>query len=159
MVKLSTPNFCVDVWLWCANWSGTLTKAVPTLDFKTLPLLMPLWQVKSQVRSKALPNAGVSEAPIATDNILLSENPLDHVDFVLGVLKDENNNARALGYLVTRALIGKLSGQHQLSVAQRAIQAMGVETLSGMEDFMKGSEDLQSVRCSLFRLPPALIRS
>jgi len=77
---------------------------------------------------------------------MLSEDPSDHIDFVLGVLKDANHNARTLGYLVTRALIGKLSGQHQLSVAQRAIQAMSIETLSGMEDFMKGSDNLQSVR-------------
>ena len=78
---------------------------------------------------------------------MLSENPSDHINFVLDVLKDANHNARALGYLVTRALIGKLSGQHQLSVAQRAIHAMSIETLSGMEDFMKGSDNLQSVRC------------
>jgi len=77
---------------------------------------------------------------------MLSENPPGHIDFVLGVLKDANHNARALGYLVTRAVIGKLSGQHQLSIAQRAIQAMSIETLSGMEDFMKGSDNLQSVR-------------
>lgn len=77
---------------------------------------------------------------------MLSENPSDHIDFVLGVLKDANHNAKALGYLVTRALLGKLSGQHQLSVAQRTIQAMSIKTLSGMEDFMKGSDNLQSVR-------------
>ena len=83
---------------------------------------------------------------------MLSENPLNHIDFVLGILKDECHNARALGYLVTRALLGKLSGQHQLSMAQRTIQVMAIETLSGMEDFMKGSENLQSVRF-LLRLP------
>jgi U3 small nucleolar RNA-associated protein 10 len=77
---------------------------------------------------------------------MLSENPSDHTDFVLGVLKDANHNARVLGYLVTRALLGRLSGQHQLIAAQRAIQAMAIETLSGMEDFMQGSDNLQSVR-------------
>jgi U3 small nucleolar RNA-associated protein 10 len=97
------------------------------------------------------PFAWFFEKFVATENIMLSENPSDHVDFVLGALKDENHNARALGYLVTRALLAKLSGQYQLSVAQRAIQAMAVETLSGMEDFMKGSDNLQSVRC-FFRL-------
>ena len=71
------------------------------------------------------------------------------MNFVLSVLKNTNHNARALGYLVTRALLGKLSGQHQLNVAQRAIQAMAIETLSGMEDFMKGSDNLQSVRFCL----------
>ena len=76
---------------------------------------------------------------------MLSEKPSGHIDFVLGVLNDPNPNARALGYLVARALLGKLSGQHQLSVAQSAIQAMAIETLSGMEDFMKGSDNLQSV--------------
>lgn len=90
---------------------------------------------------------------------MLSENPLDHVDFILGLLKVENNNARALGYLVARALLGKLSGQHQLNVAQRAIQAMAVETLPGMEDFTKGSENLQSVRYPLRLSAIALIRS
>ena len=85
------------------------------------------------------------------DNIMLSDNRSDHIDFVLDVLKDVNHNARALGYLVTRALLGKLSGQNQFSVARRAIQAMAIETLSGMEDFMKGADNLQSVRhCSPF---------
>lgn len=77
---------------------------------------------------------------------MLSENPSDYTDFVLGVLKDANHNARVLGYLVMRALLGRLSGQHQLIAAQRAIQAMAIETLSGMEDFMRGSGNLQSVR-------------
>ena len=90
---------------------------------------------------------------------MLSEKPSDHIDFVLGVISDANPNARALGYLVTRALLGKLSGQHQLSVAQRAIQAMAIETLSGMEDFMKGSNNLQSVRHYLRLSIIALIRS
>ena len=109
--------------------------------------------------SKPFPTACVSEVFVATDNIMLSENPLDHVDFVLGVFKEQNNNARGLSYLVTRALLGKLSGQHQLSVAQRAIQAMDIETLSGMEDFMKGSDNLQSVRYYLRLLAAPLICS
>jgi U3 small nucleolar RNA-associated protein 10 len=87
---------------------------------------------------------------------MLSENPLEHVDFVLGILKDENNNARTLGYLVARALLGKLSGKHQLSVAKRAIEAMAVETLPGTEDFLKGSDSLQSVRHPL-RLTDVLL--
>ena len=89
---------------------------------------------------------------------MLSEKPSDHIDFVLGVLDDANPNARALGYLVTRVLLSKLSGQHQLNVAQRAIQAMAIETLSGMEDFMKGSDNLQSVRQYLLFPLVALIR-
>jgi len=89
---------------------------------------------------------------------MLSENPSDHVDFILGVLNDTSPNTRTLGYLVTRALLGKLSGQHQLSVAQRSIQAMAIETLSGMEDFMKGSDNLQSVRSRLQLSAIALIR-
>ena len=100
-----------------------------------------------------------SEAFAATDNIMLSEKPSDHIDFVLGVLNDANPNARVLGYLVTRALLGKLSGQHQLSVAQRAIQAMAIESLSGMEDFMKESDNLQSVRNRPRPSIVALIRS
>lgn len=81
------------------------------------------------------------------------------MDFVLGVLNDGNPNARALGYLVTRALLGKLSGQPQLSLAQRAIQSMAIETLSGMEDFMKGSNNLQSVWHHLHSSIVVLIRS
>ena len=84
---------------------------------------------------------------------MLSDSPSDHIDFVLGGLNDTNHNARALSYLVTRALLGKLSGQHQLSVAQRAIQAMAIETLSGMEDFMRGSDNLQSVRYCFASMP------
>jgi len=101
-------------------------------------------------RISGMPNAlrtyFMSQVFVATDNILPSENPSGHIDFVLSILKDANQNARALGYLVARALLGKLSGQHQLGVAQRTIQAMAIETLSGMEDFMKGSDNLQSVR-------------
>lgn len=101
----------------------------------------------------------VSEMLATTDNIMLSESPLDHVDFVLDTLKKGNHNARALGYLVIRALLGKLSGQHQLSVAQRAIQTMAIETLLGMEDFMKGSDNLQSVRYTSSPTTIALICS
>lgn len=90
---------------------------------------------------------------------MLSENPLDQVHPVVSIFKTESHNARALSYLVTRALLWKLSGQHQLSVAQHVIQALAIETLSGMEDFMKGSDNLQSVRQSLRLSSIALIRS
>jgi len=141
------------------SWNKILSRPgmrePPALDFKSLLLSMSLWQTELQVCSNFLYLSYVSEAFVGTDNIMLSEKPLDHIDFVLGILKDENHNSRALGYLVARALLGRLSGQHQLSVAQRTIQAMAIETLSGMEDFMQGSDNLQSVR--LFLHPSATI--
>jgi len=60
-------------------------------------------------------------------------------------LSDPDPHARNLAYLVTRALLGILSGENNIDVAQRVLDAMAITTLEDMGGFMKGADTLQEV--------------
>lgn len=71
-----------------------------------------------------------------------------HLTFLLSKLTDNDAHARALAYLVCRALLGYLSGEKQIDTAHKVIGAMQLESFDGMEDFVRGSGDLQVVSLS-----------
>jgi len=60
-------------------------------------------------------------------------------------LSDPDPHARNLAYLVARALLGILSGENNIDVAQRVLDAMAITTLEDMGGFMKGADTLQEV--------------
>ncbi|KZT68072.1 hypothetical protein DAEQUDRAFT_348588 [Daedalea quercina L-15889] len=76
------------------------------------------------------------------DNILGSNNYSHLFELLLGKLQDPNPHARALAYLTVRALLSRLSGEHQIDAAHAVIRATGLETLEGMGEFMRGVENL-----------------
>lgn len=80
------------------------------------------------------------------DNILASNNYSHLFELLMGKLKDENPHGRALAYLTTRALLSRLSGEHQIDAAHAILGIAGLETLDGMGDFMRGVNDLGVVR-------------
>ncbi|KAF9807205.1 hypothetical protein IEO21_08320 [Rhodonia placenta] len=83
------------------------------------------------------------------DNILAS-NYYDRLfENILAKLHDSSPYARALGYLVARALLSRLSGEHQINAAHRVLQAMKLNTLEGMGDFMRGVDNLGVVSHSI----------
>lgn len=49
-------------------------------------------------------------------------------------MQDLNLFPRALAHLIARALLSRLSGDRQIDAANRMLDAMHLETLSGMED-------------------------
>jgi len=67
-----------------------------------------------------------------TENILISNDYPAHLDALLGKLGDSNAHGRVLGYLVTRALLDRLSGENQTDTAHRILQAMELEQLTGL---------------------------
>ena len=70
---------------------------------------------------------------------------------MLEKLHDENAHGRALAYLVTRALLNRLSGEQRIEAGHRVLQAMKLDTLEGMGDLMRGSEDASAVRSQIHR--------
>ncbi|KAI0670242.1 hypothetical protein C8Q78DRAFT_1138718 [Trametes maxima] len=78
------------------------------------------------------------------DNILASNYFQQHLDSLLEKFHDENHHARALVYLVARALIARTGGSQRVKTARRVLEAMQLETLEGMGDFMRGVDDVSS---------------
>lgn len=55
-----------------------------------------------------------------------------HFDGLLSMLQGSNPYSKVLAYLVLRALLGRLSGKHQLDAAHCALQAMELQTVERM---------------------------
>lgn len=83
------------------------------------------------------------------ENILSSNDYSTHFETLLRKLEDLNSFSRTTGYLVMRALLGRLSGEHQIDAAHRVLEAMNLDDLDGMDDFMRGSHNLQAVSRSV----------
>lgn len=64
---------------------------------------------------------------------------------ILARLQDSNPYSRALGYLVVRALLGRLSGEHQIEAAHCILKAMDLENLEETGAFMNEVENLEMV--------------
>ena len=95
--------------------------------------------------TEALAKANVTLVAKIAENIVGSPSFASHLDFLLGRLSASDAHARALAYLVCRALLGYLSGEKQVDAAHKIIHAMQLESLDDMDDFMRGSVDLQVV--------------
>jgi U3 small nucleolar RNA-associated protein 10 len=81
----------------------------------------------------------------AIETILASKKYTERLESLLLKLSDPDHHARNLAYLVTRALLGMVSGEDQIDVAQRVLDAMAITTLEEMYGFLKGAETLQEV--------------
>jgi U3 small nucleolar RNA-associated protein 10 len=79
------------------------------------------------------------------ETILLSDKYAERLDSLLLKLSHPDPHGRNLAYLVTRALFVMISGENQIDVAQRVLDAMTITTLDGMDGFVKGAETLQEV--------------
>ncbi|KAG7447396.1 uncharacterized protein BT62DRAFT_967377 [Guyanagaster necrorhizus] len=75
------------------------------------------------------------------ENILSSNNFSHHLDELIAKFNDSNAYVRILAYLVTRSLLRRLSGSHQINAAHKALRALDLEQLSKVEDLSCGSED------------------
>ncbi|KAG6836982.1 hypothetical protein H0H93_016935 [Arthromyces matolae] len=73
-------------------------------------------------------------------NILKSNHYAAHLDTLIAKLKDENQHTRALSYLIARALIAELSGEHRVEAAHRVLDVIDVAALEGSEDLLGDSE-------------------
>ncbi|KAI0369251.1 hypothetical protein BV20DRAFT_968110 [Pilatotrama ljubarskyi] len=97
---------------------------------------------KEPINVALLTRMNLAVAAKIADNILASNYFQQHVDSLLEKLHDENYHARALVYLVTRALLGRLGGEQRIDTAVRVLEAMQLDSLEGMGDFMHGVDDV-----------------
>ncbi|KAG5718058.1 U3 small nucleolar RNA-associated protein 10, partial [Termitomyces sp. T112] len=74
-------------------------------------------------------------------NILKSSHYQAHLQALIAKLKDANPHTRVLGYLIARALLTELSGEHQVEAGHRVIDVIDVSELHGMEDFPQEDSD------------------
>jgi U3 small nucleolar RNA-associated protein 10 len=82
---------------------------------------------------------------LTIETILISEKHAKLSESLLLKLSDSDPHARNLAYLVTRALLGILSGENQIDTAQRVLDAMAITTLDDMDGFLKGADALLEV--------------
>lgn len=78
----------------------------------------------------------------------MSDNYAAHFDVLVAKLQDNNPHSRILSNLVARALLGQLSGEHQLEAAHRVLNVTGIDQLAELEDLPSGTENLSDVRAS-----------
>jgi U3 small nucleolar RNA-associated protein 10 len=69
-----------------------------------------------------------------TENILVSNRLFELLPILVSKIESTNPHARALGYLIAKSLLAKLSGQHRVDVAKKILDVMKLEEISGIED-------------------------
>ncbi|PIL25975.1 hypothetical protein GSI_11729 [Ganoderma sinense ZZ0214-1] len=97
---------------------------------------------KDGVDPELLTKINLAVAAKIADNILVSNYFSAHLDLLLVKLGDDNPHGRALSYLITRALLARLSGDQRVDAGHRVLNAMKLTTLEGMGDFMRGIVDV-----------------
>lgn len=80
------------------------------------------------------------------ENIVKSNTFSVHFEALTKKLQDLNPHVKVMSYLIAGALLGLLSGSHQLAAACKVLQVMNIEELQGIED-MPEDETLLNV-CS-----------
>ncbi|RPD60690.1 hypothetical protein L227DRAFT_501246 [Lentinus tigrinus ALCF2SS1-6] len=97
---------------------------------------------KESIDAELMTKINVAVAAKVADNILASNYYQANFDALLEKLHDENQHGRALAYLVSRALLNRLTGEQRIEAGHRVLRSMNLHTLEGMGDFMKGVEDV-----------------
>lgn len=64
----------------------------------------------------------------------MSNQLLELFSVLLSRIESTNPHTRALGYLVAKALLNKLSGEHQVKFARKVLEKMKLEEVGGIED-------------------------
>ncbi|KAK1226193.1 snoRNA-binding rRNA-processing protein utp10 [Marasmius sp. AFHP31] len=99
-------------------------------------------------------NVNLSLAARLAENILSSNSYSEHLDTLINKLSDENPHSRVFGFLVARALIGRLSGEHQVVAAQRILTSFDKGQIALIEERSENiSEDLNNVGRNLVLKP------
>ncbi|KAI9454082.1 hypothetical protein F5148DRAFT_1378333 [Russula earlei] len=104
---------------------------------------------KSVISTLSDPNVmcrvNLAVASRMAEAILVSSERDKRFESLLLRLSDTDSHARNLAYLITRALLGMVSGEIQIDLAQRTLNAMTNTTLEEMDGLMKEAETLQQL--------------
>ncbi|KAJ7222324.1 hypothetical protein GGX14DRAFT_663256 [Mycena pura] len=76
------------------------------------------------------------------DNIVGSSHFSAHFSAVIRKSHDADSHVRVLAYLIIRALLVRLSGEHQLDVVHQALEAVNVQSLPDVDTSSLGSQPL-----------------
>ncbi|KAH9920883.1 armadillo-type protein [Epithele typhae] len=97
---------------------------------------------KYGVDPAAMSKINVAVAAKIADNVLASNYFQAQFTLLLRKLGEENSHGRAMGYLVVRALLSRLSGEQRIEAGHQLLDAMQLKTFEHMGDFMQGVEDI-----------------
>ncbi|KDQ16943.1 hypothetical protein BOTBODRAFT_144298 [Botryobasidium botryosum FD-172 SS1] len=90
-----------------------------------------------------MPTLNLALADKIAENIIVSDNFAQHSAYFLRHLKDENAHTRLLAHLVVRALLSRLTGEHQIDVACKLLEAIGLKNLDALSGVVGESESFQ----------------
>ncbi|KAI0092311.1 armadillo-type protein [Irpex rosettiformis] len=93
--------------------------------------------------TQTMANVNIALAAKIADNILSSPSSESYLKFLLTQIRSNNAHSKSLAYLVCRALLTRLSDQRRVEVAYDILQATELTTLDGVDDFLRGTDDVQ----------------
>ena len=82
-------------------------------------------------------------------NIVSSNDYPRHLTMLLRLLNESDAHTTNICYLILRALLNQLSGEHQVDAAQRILSSMGVHSLDVLQGVMANAATLQDVNISI----------
>ncbi|KAI0790983.1 hypothetical protein C8Q75DRAFT_805854 [Abortiporus biennis] len=103
--------------------------------------------------------ANLSVASKIAENIVTSDNFQSHINTLLPKIQDKDPHIRTLASLVSRSLLSKLSGEHQLDVAHRVLKTMALHDLENIGEFLHEAKNIQeflndsSLRHAIYHKP------
>lgn len=89
-------------------------------------------------------------------NIVASNAYPRHFAMLLRLLNDSDAHTTNICYLILRALLSQLSGEHQVDAAQRILSSMGVRSLDILQGVMTNATNLQEVSLSIIHSKEAM---
>ncbi|KAF9268872.1 hypothetical protein L218DRAFT_536645 [Marasmius fiardii PR-910] len=93
-------------------------------------------------------------AATIAENVLASNEYPDHLETLVSKLTDESSHARVFGYLVARALVIRLSGDHQVAAAKRVLDAVNLDQIADLENITENmAEAFENVEHSIVLKP------
>lgn len=84
-----------------------------------------------------------------TENILVSNNFATRFDALTIGLSDSDSHTRVMSYLITRALLRRLSGEHQINAAHKILDNIGLQALATV-DYSTLVKDDESFEVGIF---------
>ncbi|KAI0692328.1 hypothetical protein BC835DRAFT_1416622 [Cytidiella melzeri] len=93
--------------------------------------------------TQSMASINIALAAKLADNISNAPSFELHLKFMLSQIKDGSSHSKGLAYLVCRALLTRLTGERLVEVAHNVLRAMDLSSLEGIDDFLRGADNLQ----------------
>ncbi|KIJ47283.1 hypothetical protein M422DRAFT_226418, partial [Sphaerobolus stellatus SS14] len=123
-------------------WQSLIDNEFKYELFKGCPDIFKATKKEDGLSVEEMAKLNFAIATHIAENIVVSNDFKTHVERFLRFLQETDGHILNLAYLVVRALLNQLSGEHQIGVAQQVVSSMGLKSLDSLRDAM-ASTNLQ----------------